>query len=150
MARNRIRKSVHRQLRRHARDVDLYVYERVGEDDYGENYTETDDSPITVSGRVDIGGGGTSSVDRDARAASVDSEADIFIRPTTATGYAFVYNGNTYGGADGGTYEGTEVELTDGGGDGATEVEVDGTRYVAVVIDDQDNGLLRLGCTRQT
>lgn len=115
----------HRAIERVGQDVELTVYEKTGEDEHGENYSESPNTPTTVKARVDRG---VANVERDARAASVDAQAEIFIRDDVP-----------------------DVDLLkDEGGDGAARVKANGITYVVVLKDDQDNGIIRLFCRRKS
>lgn len=112
-----------RALSRAGQDVDLIIYEKTGEDDYGENYAKAADSPVTVSARVVVGG--TSQNIRDAFGSDVDADAEVFIASSSSA-------------AD---------RIRGGGGDGATRVDVDqdgDPEFIVLFEDDQDNGLTRL------
>lgn len=117
-----VRRAYRRELDRHGQDVDLVTYTKTGEDEYGEDYDET---TKTVTARV------TSrrqlTVDRSHQeAGTVNTDFDVYVKDSV-TG------------------------ITDGGGRGATEVDVDQDgepEFVVLVLDDQGNGLYRLGSER--
>lgn len=114
-----------RALDRHGQAVDLTNYEDTGEDNFGENWDPTADSPKTVTARVDRQT--RPRPDRDFReVADIDTAAAIYVKDSV-TG------------------------IRDGGGEGATEVDVDqdgDPEYRVLEADDQDNGLVRLNCER--
>jgi len=114
-----------RTLDRVGREVQLRNRVEVDRDDYGPEYDDTADSPHPLQARVDVDS--DAGVVRDAGGSEVRVEADIFIDASTTA----------------------VANVTEGGHGGATRVEVDGTTYVVVVKDDQDNGLLRLLCGRK-
>lgn len=114
-----------RTLSRLGRDVTLHNYEKVSEDDYGENYSERTGSPHTVTARVVRSSG--PEVQRDAFGADVDVDAEIYIEDGTTAA----------------------SNIVDSGGDGATRIDVDGHTYVVLQDDVQDNGLRRLVCRRE-
>lgn len=110
-----------RALDRHGQSVDLKTFSKTGEDDHGPEY---DDSTTAVTARVDRSA--RANPNRDAFGADVEADAEVFVKDTV-TG------------------------IRDGGGDGASEIDIDqdGDFELAVLVaDDQDNGLIRLFCTR--
>lgn len=114
-----------RALDRAGRDVTLTVYEKTGEDEYGENFSESPNTPATVKARVVRS---SVTLERDARAASVDAPVEVFVKDDIP-----------------------DVDLLkDGGGDGAADIQVDGETLVVALKDVQDNGLIRLVCRRET
>lgn len=113
-----LKRVARRALERAGRDVTLRNYSKTGEDDYGENYSS---STQTVTARVVRSS--VANPQRDAFGADTDADAEIYVSDQI--------NG-----------------ITDGGGDGASEVDVDGQTYVVVQLDDQDNGQYCLLCVR--
>lgn len=126
MVRRTQKRSHRRALDRHGRDVTLRNYNSSSEDDYGEVWSETADSPHTVTARVDRSRAPTP--DRDARQeGEVSADVEVYIKDDTTAA----------------------SNLRDGGGKGATEIDVDGETYVVLRSNDQDNGLLELTCERE-
>lgn len=108
-----------RGLKRLGQDVDLVLKTKTGEDDFGEDYSESTNSGVKAVVRRR-----TSSAEpiRDASGNEVEADAEVFVHSST-TG------------------------LTGGGNEGATEIDVDqdgNTEYLVYVVDDQDSGIIRL------
>lgn len=116
-------RATRRKIDRHGHDVTLTNYEVASEDEYGERYQQTTDSPKTVQAIVDRTSKGIG-YERDARSADTKS-ARLFHVKDTVTG------------------------ITDGGGDGASTITDDGTDYVVMEKDDLQNGSYRLLCWRE-
>jgi len=113
-----------RALERIGRNVTIRNYVQVGNE--RPSWDLTSGSPYTVKARVDYS---TSPLQvSDAQTTNVDIDVDVFILETAAGGVS---------------------EIRDGGGQGATEVDVDGVTMVAMLKDVQDNGLIRLACVRE-
>lgn len=111
---------VNRLIGKVGRDLEHTYYTKVGENDYGEEY---DDAVETLTGRINRSG--TLVQQRNEHSANVDVDAIIYLRKIDAE------------------------NVTDGGGDGASEFRVDGQTYIVMQADDQDNGLLKLDCERE-
>lgn len=111
-----------RELERHGQQVNVVLKTQTDVGEYGETFDETVE---TVAARV------TSSTEmtpsRSHReAGDISTDIDVFVADTISG-------------------------VTDGGGEGATEVDLDRSgdpRYVVLLLHNQDNGLLRLGCER--
>lgn len=106
-------------------EITLRNYETTGEDDYGENWQQTSDSPWTIDAHVERPT--QPRADRDAhQVGDTDADARVFI----ASNHDAVAN------------------IRDGGGEGATEIDADGVTYYVLQTDDQHNGQVRLDCER--
>lgn len=112
--------AVARFLEQHGRDIEHTYYTKVDETDYGEEY-ESDTE--TLTGRINRQG--TVLQDRSEHSAAVEVGAVIYLKISD------------------------EENVADGGGDRASEFVVDGEKYIALQVDDQDNGLLRVDCERE-
>lgn len=116
--------AAHRAIDRLGRDVTLQNYSKTGEDDYGEDWSA--DSPQTIKARV-AKASGFPLVETDRRMieqGEVNTPTEVYIKDSV-TG------------------------IRDGGGEGASEIEVDGETLVVLQIDDNDRGVIRLICERE-
>jgi len=120
-----IRSAVSRALDRVGRTVTIRNYVETGTD--RPEYSETTGSPYDVSARVDYKS--TPSQVIDAHGSDVDIDVDVWIQENAAGGVS---------------------EITDGAGQGASEIDVDGETMIVMLVDVQDNGLVRLASVRET
>lgn len=102
------------------RDLEFTHFEKVGENDYGEVYDETSE---TITGRINRSG--TLVQQRNEHSASIQVDAIVYIKID----------------------DGDNVNAD--GGDGSSQIDVDGQTYIVMQADVQDNGLLRLDCERK-
>lgn len=116
-----------RALARVGRDVTLRNFSSTSEDDYGPNRDSTTET--TVKGRVDRRTPTEDDIDRTALAqGEVANIVDVYLDAADSA----VQN------------------ITAGGGELASEVDVDGETLYVLVADDQDNGLIRATCVRES
>lgn len=118
------KRAARRALDRVGRDVTLRNYER-SESGGRESWSATASSPHTITARVDRTQSPTT--DRSLRETG-EPEADVS-----------VYIRDDASGAS---------NIRDGGGEGASEIDVDGVTYAVIQRDVQDNGLYALECER--
>lgn len=113
-----------RALARTGQTVDVINYQQTGEDDYGEHYSKV--TPVaSVPARVEAG---NSKFLRDALGADADLDAVIYVEDSVSI-------------------------ARDGGGEHATQIDVDGDgtgEYVVVFAHTPGNGMHRLDCRRRT
>lgn len=109
--------NVNRLIDKVGRDLSHTYFEKVGEDDYGENYEQYSE---TITGRITRAG--TIQQERSQHSAAIDVDSTIYIKTDDA------------------------ANVNDGGGDGASEFDVDGNTYIVLQSANQDNGLTRLDC----
>ena len=112
--------SVNRLIDKVGRDIEHTYYTQDGENNYGEVWV-----PDTETLTARINRSGTIVQERNAHSASIDVDAVIYVKKEDAE------------------------NITDGGGDGASEFRVDGQTYIALQVDDQDNGLITVDCERE-
>jgi len=120
------KRAARRAIDRAGRDVTLRNYD-LSESGGRQERSVTSSSPHTITARVERSGG--ASTDRDIRETG-EPTADVTI---------YVADDDSGVGS-----------IRDGGGRGASEIDVDNETYLVVQNDDQDNGLLALECERQT
>lgn len=112
----------HRELERHGRPIDLILKSLDEENEYGETYSDTTESVIARVMQSNAPTPRRSHQEAD----DYDADSTVFIK-------------NTVSG------------ITDGGGQGATGVDVDldgSAEYRVLNSFDQDNGLIQLTCER--
>lgn len=158
-----IKRAARRAHSRLARDVTIRNYERT-ESGGRESWSPTTQSPETIPARVERTT--RSDTDRSLRE-SGEPEADVtvYIESTDAL---VLTSGESETIPAGETRYVTDVDVAssatltingtlvvgfidairDGGGEGATEIDVDGNTYVVIRRDVQDNGLYALDCER--
>lgn len=120
------KRAARRGIDRAGRDVTLRNYD-LSESGGRQTRSETSSSPHTITARVERGTQPTT--DRSLReTGEPQADATFYIRDDAS-------------GAS---------SLRDGGGRGASELDIDGETYVLVRQDDQDNGILVLECERQS
>lgn len=125
MSRTGRKRAARRAIDRHGRDVTLRNYESSSETDYGEEWSETSGSPHTIKALVERRR--ELRTNRTAeQSGQIESEVAIYVKDDTTAA----------------------TNLRDGGGRGATQIDVDGETYLVIRSDDQDNGLLLLHCRR--
>lgn len=109
--------NVNRLIDKIGRNLTHTYFEKVGEDDYGEIY---DEHTETIPGRITRAG--TIQQERSQHSAAIDVDSTIYIKTDDA------------------------ANVNDGGGDGASEFDVDENKYIVLQSVNQDNGLTRLDC----
>jgi hypothetical protein len=147
-----VRSAARRAIRRlgSGRDVEIRTWKQVGSDAYGEDYAEVSGSPATIPATVDFPT--TADPDRSAREQGVDADVVVYLATDDLyTVGGFEYGGATWGGVFGGTFAGTSTgAVIDGGGEGASEVKIDGVWYRVLVSNRYPKGgYQRLLCVRQ-
>lgn len=120
-----VRSAARRALKRAGRSVTIRNYTQNGTE--RPDWNQTSGSPYTVKARVDYRS--TPRQVSDEFGASPDIDVDVWIDETAAGGVS---------------------EIRDGGGQGASEIDVDEITLVVILKDVQDNGLMRLSCVRET
>lgn len=158
-----MKRAAKRALNRHGRDATIRNFER-SEGGGRETWSEASNSPQTLTVRVDRSG--SYSPDRDQRETG-EPETDITVYVQT-TDQLVLDSGESHTVPSGETqfYTDTQVaddatltvngtlvvgfidSIRDGGGEGATEIDIDGQTYVVIRKDVQDNGLWALDCER--
>lgn len=117
-------RATHRAILRNGTGASLTNYEKTGEDDYGETWSETSGSPHAV--RVIRDSRNTPRAERSAyQNAAVDVDAQFLLSDDVT---------------------GTDA-IRDGGGEGASVLTVDGTDYV-VIEEIRQGGAITLACER--
>lgn len=112
--------AINRMIDKIGRPLTHVYYTQDGEDNYGEVWEPNTE---TIPGRINRSG--TVMQQRSEHSASVDVDASIYVKADDAQ------------------------NVSDGGGDGASEFEIDGRTYVVLQKDNQDTGLVRLDCDRE-
>lgn len=118
------KRAARQSVDRHGRDITLRNFES-SESGGRETWTETTDSPHTVTARLD-----RSTRPRPDRDAAATGEPMADVTPYIRDDASGISN------------------LRGGGGEGASEIEADGITYIVVQADNQDNGLYALECER--
>jgi hypothetical protein len=116
--------AVSRAIDRIGRTVVIRNYTNSGTD--RPDWSETTGSPYNVKARVDYGS--TPQQIADAYSTEADIDVDVWIKEDAIS----------------------TSEITDGAGQGATEVDVDGETLIVMLKDVQDNDLIRLACVKET
>jgi len=115
-------RATRRSIDQHGESATLTNYEQTGEDDYGEHWAETSDSPKAIL--VLPGTRRQPSAERSAYEAGEAVVDAIYLAKDTVTG------------------------IRDGGGEGASGLAVDGQEYLVVDAVDRA-GATRLYCVRE-